>query len=872
MFAAVLTVAVCATIVLAAPATAQTAMPGPGIPLTLATERAGAIRDLRYALSLTVPRDQKAPLTGTMIARFRLVDGSSRVAFDFAPGQKNVNAVRVNGAAVTPTFVTDHFLVPARIGRNADMEVAIDFTAGDASLNRNPDFLYALFVPARAHLAIPVFDQPDLKARWTLRMMYPQGWVAVSNGESTRGGSYCADGPPPAPGSTAPAAGFCASTQTFAETEPLSTYLFSFVVGDFKVETATRNGRTFNFYHRETDAAKVARNKDALFDLHARALAFMEDYTGIPYAFGKFDFVAIPAFQFGGMEHAGKVLYNASSLLLDESATQNQFLGRASVISHETAHMWFGDLVTMRWFNDVWMKEVFANFMAAKIVNPSFPEVNHDLRFLYAHYPAAYDVDRTAGANAIRQPLENLNEAGSLYGAIIYQKAPVVMRHLEALLGADSFRDGLREYLRAHTFANATWTDLIEVLDRRTPVDLAAWSKVWVESAGRPVITTELAVKGGQIASLAFAQSDPQKRGRVWPQQLKVTLALPDGPRTLDVALNGPRAVVKEAAGWPAPTYVLPTGQGWAYGGFVLDPASRDYLSKHVDQIADPLTRGAVWVTLWDALLDRTVPATTLVDTAMAAVSAEPDEQTRQRILGYAGSAWWKFLTSTERQARAAGFERTLRTGLDAATTASQKSAWFSALRRTALTPPTLTWLTAVWEKKETVPGLPFAEADDSALALELAVREVPRWSEILDGQLARIENPDRKARFQFIMPALSADVAVRENWFLSLKDVANRRREPWVLDGLDYLHHPLRATQSAKYVRPSLELLWDIQKTGDIFFPKRWTDNTLGGYSSGDTAGDVRRFLATLPANYPTRLRNIILSSADELFRAAGQ
>jgi aminopeptidase N len=204
-----------------------------------------------------------------------------------------------------------------------------------------------------------------------------------------------------------------AVTTRFAETEPLPTYLFSFVVGDFKVETATRNGRTFNFFHRETDAAKVARNKDALFDLHARALAFMEDYTGIPYAFGKFDFVAIPAFQFGGMEHAGKVLYNASSLLLDESATQNQFLGRASVISHETAHMWFGDLVTMRWFNDVWMKEVFANFMAAKIVNPSFPEVNHELRFLLAHYPAAYEVDRTAGTNPIRQPLDNLNEAGS---------------------------------------------------------------------------------------------------------------------------------------------------------------------------------------------------------------------------------------------------------------------------------------------------------------------------------------------------------------------------------------------------------------------------------------------------------------------------
>jgi len=111
--------------------------------------------------------------------------------------------------------------------------------------------------------------------------------------------------------------------------------------------------------------------------------------------------------------------------------------------------MWFGDLVTMRWFNDVWMKEVFANFMAAKIVNPSFPAVNHDLRFLLQNYPVAYEVDRTAGANPIRQELANLSEAGSLYGAIIYQKAPIVMRQLERLMGADAFRDGLRDYLKS---------------------------------------------------------------------------------------------------------------------------------------------------------------------------------------------------------------------------------------------------------------------------------------------------------------------------------------------------------------------------------------------------------------------------------------
>jgi len=563
----------------AIPSAAQTATPAAGVPLDVATRRAAVIADLRYNLSLTVPKALADPITGTTTISFELKDNTEPLVVDFETSRDHVKSVTANGTTTHFEYVNGHIVLPntaLKVGRNA---IDIEFTAGNDSLNRSADFLYALFVPARARQAIPVFDQPDLKARWTLTLQYPSEWKAVSNGAEGKETITFWDG-------STPGSSGSATTFSFAETEPLSTYLFSFVVGDFKVETAERKGRTFRMFHRETDAAKVARNKEAIFDLHATALEYMERYTGIPYAFGKFDFVLIPAFQFGGMEHAGKILYNASGLMLDESATQNQLLGRASVISHETAHMWFGDLVTMRWFNDVWMKEVFANFMAAKIVNPSFPQVNHELRFLLAHYPAAYEVDRTPGANPIRQVLNNLNEAGQMYGAIIYQKAPVMMRHLEALLGEESFRDGLREYLNSHKFGNATWTDLIAVLDRRTPADLRAWSQVWVEQPGRPVVTTTLSVESGRITQLAFAQRDTWKRGTRWPQQLRVVLGYADGPRTIEANLEGDRVYVREAVGLPAPLFVLPTGEGWAYGGFELDPTSLAYLSTSLPAIA----------------------------------------------------------------------------------------------------------------------------------------------------------------------------------------------------------------------------------------------------------------------------------------------
>lgn len=839
---------------------AQTMTPQAGVPLDVATRRAAMVSNLRYSLDLSIPGALSSPLTGFTTLRFDLKDASVPLVIDFEPspstslgtGRDHVTSVDANGHTAF-VYSNGHIVIPAASLTAGANTVRIAFTAGDASLNRNADFLYTLFVPARARLALPVFDQPDLKGRWTVALEHPAQWQSAANGaEVSR--TISAD----------------RATVTFAETQPLPTYLVAFIAGDFKVETAERNGRAFRMFHRETDAAKVARNRDAIFDLHARALEFLERYTAIPYPFGKFDFVAIPAFQFGGMEHAGKILYNASGLLLDESATQNQLLGRASVISHETAHMWFGDLVTMRWFNDVWMKEVFANFMAAKIVNPSFPAVNHDLRFLLSNYPSAYEVDRTAGANPIRQQLENLNEAGSMYGAIIYQKAPVVMRHLEAILGEDNFRDGLREYLKAHAFANATWSDLINVLDARTPMDLQAWSRVWVEQPGRPTIETILEVQRGEIQRLAFRQRDSWNRNLVWPQQLRAALGGHAPQQSIAVELTGREVEVPQAKGQPTPRFVLPNGGGWAYGDFVLDKITLAYLTMNLPEIADPLTRGSAWVSLWDSLLDGRVTPDSFLDLAFRALPRETDEQMTSRILGYASNTWWRFLDQGQRTARAARFESLLREGLSQASTPSQKASWFGALRNVSLTPGTIGWLRHVWEKKENITGLTLAENDYTSLALELAVRQVDGWSDVLKTQLGRIENPDRKARFQFIMPAISADPAERDRWFQSLKDVNNRRREPWVLDGLNYLHHPLRADASKKYVQPSLEMLWDIQKTGDIFFPKRWLDATFSGHQTKDAADIIRVFVKGLPAGYPERLKNITLQSADELYKAA--
>lgn len=222
------------------------------------------------------------------------------------------------------------------------------------------------------------------------------------------------------------------------------------------------------------------------------------------------------------------------------------------------------------------------------------------------------------------------------------------------------------------------------------------------------------------------------------------------------------------------------------------------------------------------------------------------------------------------RAAFAPRVEQVLRAGLGAAASSSLKSAWFAALRDTASTAATLQWLERVWRKSEEVPGLVLAEPDYIQLAQALAVRGVRGSEEILSEQIARTQNPDRKAQMEFVRPALSSDEKTRDAFFASLRDVKNRRRETWVLEAVALLHHPLRATSGEKYIRPSLELVREIQRTGDIFFPKRWTDATLSGHSTRAAAQTVRAFLEALPEDYPSRLRLVLLSSADDLFRAS--
>ncbi|WP_139921762.1 M1 family aminopeptidase [Hymenobacter sp. DG01] len=829
----------------------------PGVSQELAQDRARRLSRLCYELHLFVPSRKEQPIAATETVRFHLTEASQPVQLDFKEQPDHLKSLTVNGKPTEIDFRQEHLVLPPASLQTGPNKVKIEFTAGNQSLNRNEDFLYTLLVPDRARTVFPVFDQPNLKASFQLTLTLSPEWQALANG--------------PLLDSTATAE---SKTLRFAPSDTISTYLFSFAAGKFERVSRTLGGRPMQFLHRETDQDKVRLSLDPIFQIHADALKFLEQYTAIPYPFRKFDFVALPDFQYGGMEHVGAIDYKASTLFLDEGATRDQELARRNLINHETAHMWFGDLVTMQWFNDVWMKEVFANFMADKMSRESTEGEEQLLKFVTEHYPTAYSVDRTTGANPIRQELENLKDAGSLYGNIIYHKAPIMMRQLEGLMGEEPFRLGLQEYLRKYSFGNATWPDLIQILDARTPADLQAWNKVWVNQPGRPVFSYDLQTANGKIIRLQIKQKAEDGSDRLWPQQFDITLVYPTGAHHGNVNMTKGTVDLPWATGEKVPSYIIFNTYGLGYGVFPVQKELIKQLPTLTDKSSgftyrEASVRASIYIALFENMLNgQENKPRQLLDIYRKQLTAEDEELNIKLLTGQLTDMYWKLLKPAERLALAPTLEKELWQAMQQNPAANSKKLLFKAYQSVALTKGAQTRLYQIWDQQQAPAGVKLTEDDYTALALALAVRDYPAATPILPKQLTRIQNPDRKKRMEFLMPALSPDVQTRDAFFASLSEEKNREKEAWVTAALAYLHHPLRTATSEKYLPQSLALLEEIQQTGDIFFPASWLQATLGSYQTPTAARTVRDFLAAHP-NYNPKLRAKLLQAADDVFRA---
>jgi aminopeptidase N len=817
-----------------------------GVSSELAQWRSKAISKVVYTIRFSIPETISEPIGAQETIQFDLNSKSKPVLLDFRTPAGYLKSVKVNEKELVPSVKDNHIIIPKKLLVIGQNHISLIFRAGDQSLNRNDDYLYTLFVPDRACTAFPCFDQPDLKAYFNLTLDIPSSYEAIANNPVIKQDS--SDG---------------RKIITYGRGEKLPTYLFAFAAGKFQRIEKEVDGIKMEMLHRETRKDYIDRNADEIFRLHSKAIRWMEEYTGIKYPFPKFGFVVIPTFQYSGMEHPGAICYKASSLFLDESPAITEQLNRASLIAHETSHTWFGDLVTMKWFNDVWLKEVFAGFFADKIVKPAFPEINNDLRFLLSHFPSAYAVDRTRGSNPIIQQLDNMKDAGSLYGNIIYHKAPVVMRQLEQITTDEGLKKGLREYLKKFSYGNAEWDDLVQILESSSGKELKEWSNVWVREPGMPLIAP-VTEKINNEYKIRFTETDPSGKNRHWPQMLDTKILTGTGSYA---ALLYPGDTKSGITLTSEPICIIPDTSGMSYGCFVTDSISLLYLKKNIASIADPLQRGILWVNLNEQMLNCKLDPVTLYSMMFSAIDSENDQLIQTYLTGRLAYIFLNKFDAGERNVYGVQLEELAWRKVSDNSAGSQRRTWFSLYRSIALTKEGLDRLYKIWQSGKLPGGVTLSEDEQCTTAFNLSLKDYPLADSVLSQQSRSIKNPDRLKKFAFIRPAVSTDESVRLKFFESLRDQANREREPWVIEALGYLHSPLRENSSEKYILPSLEMLEEIKATGDIFFPASWITTTLEGHHSDYAKQTVTDFLNSHP-DYPENLKLKILQAADQLLK----
>ncbi len=820
-----------------------------GISLELAKYRKQQVSNVVYHLDFDIPTTKTAPIPASLTLTLIIQDLTNDLFLDFNEAKSHLKSVNVNGDKTDINHQKEHLIIPKKdlvLGENT---IVISFNAGESSLNRNEDFLYTLLVPDRASTLFPCFDQPDIKARYQLTITAPKEWEVLCGAfeeSSIEMGDF--------------------TKHIFSQTDIMSTYLFSFVTGKFTSVTKNPGAFDMRFLYRENNQEKIEESVDEIFSIHQKAIDFLEEYTQVKFPFQKMDFAAIPPFQYGGMEHVGAIQYRASSLFLDKNATQNRKLSRAKLIGHETSHMWFGDLVTMRWFNDVWMKEVFANFMADKIMNPVFPEINHKLNFMMSHYPSAYSEDRTKGTNAIRQYLGNLKNAGSLYGRIIYNKAPIMMRQLESLLGEAEFKEGIQEYIQTYSNENADWSELVTILDHKTTSDIKSWSDVWVNSSGRPLFTEEVELnEKGNVTKFVIHQKAEDGSQKVWVQSFKIQLKDKRGfEKTINLKNMGNSFDISSAVKDFKPGQILYNTNGFGYGVF---PIYKDKISSYKD-IDDEVSRGAQFINLYENMLRGVVNPLETYGVFFEAMLVEENELILNYLSGRIQTIYWTFLTKKQQHAVQQKTESQLFTLLKKELSKNIKKTLFNLYQSTAISEKGKENLYAIWSKNKRIKNLFLNENESTSLAMKLAIYEHPKASEILKEQGAAISNKDRLARFQWLLPSLSDNEVIRDSFMKSLLEKENREKESWVQTALGNIHHPLRQDSATKHLKVILEELEAIQLTGDIFFPKGWLASSIGNYASKEAAVVLQSFLDTHP-NYNPILLKKILQTTDNLTRA---
>ncbi|MFC6633364.1 aminopeptidase N [Microbulbifer taiwanensis] len=772
----------------------------PGLTAATAALRRLQIADVDYRISVVLDSESDS-FSGRVVAETEIARPLQQaLTIDFSGGE--VQSVSVNGQEI-PIQYNGYFVTiepgQLNVGPNT---IAIDYThpySSDGSgLHRFQDpqdgnvYLYTHFEPYKANRFAPLFDQPDLKASYTVDVKAPADWQVVT---ATRENNI----------ETLPDG---RKHWQFPASKKFSTYIFPLHAGPFVVWEDKAGEIPLRLMARKTLAPNV--KPDDWFTFTQQSFDFFQKYYGIEYPFDKYDQVIVPDFTIGAMENVAAVTFNEAYVSRGEK-TQAERQRLANVIAHEMAHMWFGDLVTMQWWNGLWLKESFATYMAslALATNSEFDDVWEN--FYLRSKQSAYLADQLPTTHPIEVPVPNTAEAFSNFDSITYGKGGSVLEQLPHFLGKEAFRQGVSSYLTDFSYGNAELKDFMGHLGKAANQDLAQWTNNWLYKAGVNTISADYQCSDDKITQLTINQTAPKKYPLLRQQRIQLGIyRMQDSIMTrvaaVPVTYKGVTTPVKEAKGQPCPQILTLNDEDWGYVKTRLGEKSIAQVSQHINSIESSFTRLMLWQSLFDSVTDARMPLAEWIDFALNNAGAESNINVIRLIshhLEAAAAYAHRFAVPEElRSEQLQAIENFAWKQLNTAPAGSDaQKTWFTAFTDLAHTDAALGNAAQLLSGELKIDGLTIDQDKRWQLIILMNRNLHGDYAGLVEGELEK-DNTDRARNYAISANAIRPTAEVKREW---LDNILNKRDQ--------YKLSQIRAAASALFPAEQLNLYRDFRK-----------------------------------------------------------
>jgi len=722
-----------------------------------AADRVRRVRDASYDIVLDLVAGEST-YRGDVTLRF-VAQGSEPLFLDFR-GQ-TIEHLEVNGTETEPNWNGYRLTLPGWLLQESNVvrvRYVNEFDRTGDGFHRFVDpedgeeYVYTNFEPYEAHRLFPCFDQPDIKGHYTFTVTAPAEWLVLTN----------------SPVEASDASDDGRTRHRFAQSELFSSYLVALVGGPYVARRVEHNGLQLGLFSRRSMERYLEEQAPEIFELTGQGLDFYADLFAQPYPFAKYDQIFVPEYNSGAMENVGLVTYNEAYLFRDP-ATTNQRLDRAETFLHELAHMWFGNLVTMRWWDDLWLNESFATYISYLALTEATQYTNAWKVFNADIKRWAYQTDQLPTTHPIAGTADDTEIAFLNFDGITYGKGASVLKQLVKYIGPDAFRDGMRLYFSRHGWSNATLDDFLTSLEEASGSDLDEWARLWLRTASLNTLAADWQAEDGRVTSLAIDQSTPADHPTLRPHALEVALARQVQGRleinSVPAWIDGPRTELLDARDIAAPELVFPNYGDHAYAKVELDARSLEFVRGGLDRVDDDLLRALLWTSMWEMVRDRNLRSTEYLQIGRSRLTAEADLDILDTVLERVALTITRYVPEADREREAHSWFETALDSLASAPAGDRQIMWARSAINVAASADDIARLARMADGADRVGDFTL----DQEMRWSIAVKAVAFGLPEAESRLEREAERDRSDRGRRAMlrahAARPSEVAKAEIW-----------------------------------------------------------------------------------------------------------